>query len=82
VEPKGKDALKKISEVLNKQSDISIMVEGHTDNKPYLGSTTGPINSNWDLSVMRASSVTKLMTDENKVDSKRVTLPDAVHISR
>lgn len=73
VEPKGKDALKKICEVLNKQSDISIMVEGHTDNKPYLGSTTGPINSNWDLSVMRASSVTKLMTDENKVDSKRVT---------
>lgn len=72
VEPRGKEALKKISEVLNKQSDISIMVEGHTDNKPYVN-TSSPINSNWDLSVMRASSVTKIFTDENKVDAKRVT---------
>ena len=73
VEPRGKDALKKIAEVLNKQSDISIVVEGHTDNKPYISSTTGPVNSNWDLSVMRASSVTKLLVDENKLDAKRVT---------
>lgn len=73
VEPRGKDALKKIAEVLNKQNDISIMVEGHTDSKPYISSTTGPVNSNWDLSVMRASSVTKLLVDENKLDPKRVT---------
>ena len=73
VEPRGKDALKKITEVLNKQPDISIMVEGHTDNKPYISTTTGPVNSNWDLSVMRASSVTKLLVDENKLDAKRVT---------
>lgn len=73
VEPRGKDALKKIAEVLNKQNDISIMVEGHTDNKPYISSTSGPVNSNWDLSVMRASSVTKLLVDENKLDAKRVT---------
>ena len=73
VEPRGKDALKKIAEVLNKQPDISIMVEGHTDNKPYISSTSGPVNSNWDLSVMRASSVTKLLVDENKLDAKRVT---------
>ncbi len=73
VEPRGKEALKKIAEVLNKQADISIVVEGHTDNKPYVSSTTGPVNSNWDLSVMRASSVTKLLVDENKLDAKRVT---------
>lgn len=73
VEPRGKEALKKIAEVLNKQTDISIMVEGHTDSKPYVSNTTGPVNSNWDLSVMRASSVTKLLVDENKLDPKRVT---------
>lgn len=73
VEPRGKEALKKIAEVLNKQSDIMIMVEGHTDNKPYVSSTSGPVNSNWDLSVMRASSVTKILVGENKVDAKRVT---------
>ncbi len=73
VEPRGKEALKKIAEVLNKQTDISIMVEGHTDNRPYISSTTGPVNSNWDLSVMRASSVTKILVDENKVSAMRVT---------
>lgn len=73
VEPRGKDALKKIADVLNKQADIMIMVEGHTDNKPYVTSTSGPINSNWDLSVMRSSSVTKILVGENKVDAKRVT---------
>lgn len=73
VEPRGKEALKKIAEVLNKNADISIMVEGHTDNKPYISSTTGPVNSNWDLSVMRASSVSKILVEENKVDARRVT---------
>ncbi len=72
VEPRGKEALTKIAGVLNKQADISVMVEGHTDNKPY-ATTTGPINSNWDLSVMRASSVTKILVDVSKVDAKRVT---------
>ncbi len=73
VEERGKDALKKIAEVLNKQSDINIAIEGHTDSIPYVSSTTGPINSNWDLSVMRASSVTKIMVDEYKVDATRIT---------
>jgi chemotaxis protein MotB len=72
VEPRGKEALKQIADVLNKQNDIMMMVEGHTDNKPY-GTTTGPINSNWDLSVMRASSVTKILVNDNKVDAKRIT---------
>jgi chemotaxis protein MotB len=73
VEPRGKEALKKIAEVLNKNTDISIMVEGHTDNKAYVATTTGPINSNWDLSVMRASSVTKLLVSDDHVDGLRVT---------
>lgn len=72
VEERGKDALKKIAEVLNKQSDINIAIEGHTDSIPYVTSSS-PINSNWDLSVMRASSVTKLMVDEYKVEPTRIT---------
>ncbi len=73
VESRGKEALKKISEVLNKQPDINIVIEGHTDSIPYISSTTGPISSNWDLSVMRASSVTKLLVDDYKVDGVRIT---------
>ncbi|HWB63778.1 MAG TPA: OmpA family protein [Chitinophagales bacterium] len=73
VEERGKQALKKIAEVLNKNPDISIMVEGHTDNKKYVSTTSSPINSNWDLSVMRASTVTKILVDDNGVDGRRVT---------
>ncbi|MFN8287133.1 MAG: OmpA family protein [Chitinophagales bacterium] len=73
VEERGKDALKKIAEVLSKQSDINVAIEGHTDSIPYVSSTSGPINSNWDLSVMRASSVTKIMVDDYKVDATRIT---------
>ena len=73
VEPRGKEVIKKIADVLNKNTDISIMVEGHTDNKQYVATTSSPINSNWDLSVMRASSVTKILVDADHVDGKRVT---------
>ena len=71
VDAKGKGAILKIAEVLNKQTDIGIVVEGHTDNKPYI-SPDGNIKNNWDLSVMRASSVAFLMAQEGKVDPKRI----------
>ena len=55
VDPKGKDALQKLAEVLNKNTDIKILVEGHTDNVKLAG--TGAMKDNWDLSVFRATSV-------------------------
>lgn len=72
VDTRGKQALTKIAEELNKNLEIGIMVEGHTDNKPYR-SADGNIKNNWDLSVMRASSVANILVEENKVDAKRVT---------
>lgn len=72
VEERGKDALKKIAEVLSKQKDINVAIEGHTDSIPYVNNS-GPISSNWDLSVMRASSVTKLMVDNYGVNPARIT---------
>ena len=71
VDQKGKDALKKLAEVLNKNTDINIMVEGHTDNVPLSG--TGTIKDNWDLSVLRATTITKILTADNGVDPKRIT---------
>ena len=73
VDSRGKEALKKIAEVLNKQSDINIAIEGHTDSIPYITKTTGPINSNWDLSVMRASTVTKLLVEDYHVSPFRIS---------
>lgn len=71
VNAKGKDALNKLAKVLAENSDINIMVEGHTDNVPYKGS--GQVKDNWDLSVMRATSVTKIILSNTKIDPSRIT---------
>lgn len=62
VDSKGEDALAKIAEVLKKQTDVDIIVEGHTDNVPYRG--TGQLVDNWDLSVKRATSVVRILFDK------------------
>lgn len=72
VDEKGKQAIVKVSEVLNKQTEIGIVIEGHTDNKHYIN-PKGEIKNNWDLSVMRATSVTEIMINEGAVDAKRIT---------
>jgi chemotaxis protein MotB len=72
VEPKGVEALKNVAKVLEQNTDINVMVEGHTDDVPMKG--TGDIKDNWDLSVMRATSVTKiLLQNAPKMDPKRIT---------
>lgn len=70
VEAKGKEALEKLAGVLNKNIDINIQVEGHTDSIPI---KTDLFKDNWDLSVTRATSVTRILTENFKVDSKRLT---------
>jgi chemotaxis protein MotB len=69
VDPKGKQALSKVAEVLIKQNDVDIVVEGHTDNVPLKGSV---IKDNWDLSVMRATNVVKILTADYKLNPKQV----------
>jgi chemotaxis protein MotB len=71
VEPRGVEALKNVAKVLEQNPDINVMVEGHTDDVPMNG--TGDIKDNWDLSVMRATSVTKIMLKSASIDPKRIT---------
>lgn len=61
VDQKGVDALSKLANVLKEQSDLDIVVEGHTDNVPLRGG--GTIKDNWDLSVLRATSIVRILTD-------------------
>jgi chemotaxis protein MotB len=70
VEAKGVDALAKVAEVLNSNPDIQILVEGHTDNVPI---KTAQYKDNWDLSVARATSITRLMNEKYKVSATRLT---------
>ena len=71
VEPKGVEALKNVAKVLEQNPDINILVEGHTDDVPMKG--TGDIKDNWDLSVIRATSVTKILLQNSTTDPKRIT---------
>ncbi|MCJ8211614.1 OmpA family protein [Mucilaginibacter sp. RS28] len=71
IDERGKAALKQFAEVLNKESDIYIAVEGHTDTKKVYN--LGQIKDNWDLSVLRATSVTRYLTDVEHVDPVRLT---------
>ncbi|MDB5112330.1 MAG: hypothetical protein JWR67_3444 [Mucilaginibacter sp.] len=67
----GKAALKQFATVLNKEPDINIAVEGHTDDKKVIN--LGQIKDNWDLSVLRATSVTRYLTEVESVDPHRLT---------
>jgi chemotaxis protein MotB len=71
VEEKGVEALKKLAKVLEQNNDINVLVEGHTDDVPMAGK--GDIKDNWDLSVMRATSIVKIITSNSKIDPTRLT---------
>jgi chemotaxis protein MotB len=70
VESKGKEALEKLGDVLNKNQDIEIFIEGHTDNVPI---RTSVYKDNWDLSVARATNIVRMLIEENKLNPKRLT---------
>jgi len=66
----GEEALKKLAKVLENDPEINILIEGHTDNVPYNGS--GQIKDNWDLSVMRATAIVKILINNSTIDPKRL----------
>lgn len=69
VNAKGKQALGTLSQVLNVNPDINVIVEGHTDSIPI----RGKYEDNWALSTARATSIVRVLTDTYKVDPTRVT---------
>lgn len=71
IDEKGKQALTQLATVLKQQPEINIAVEGHTDNKKI--NNLGQIKDNWDLSVLRATSVVRYLTENEKVESVRMT---------
>ena len=68
VNPKGKEALAKLAEVLNVNTDITVDIEGHTDSIPI----RGKYQDNWDLSLARAASIVRILTIDYKVGPERV----------
>jgi len=71
IELQGKQALVSLSKVLEENPDISILIEGHTDNIPF--TSRGAIESNWDLSTKRATAVVKILLENNKILPQNLT---------
>jgi chemotaxis protein MotB len=68
VDPKGKEALKSLATVLNATQNISVVIEGHTDNVPM----KGKYEDNWSLSTERATSIVRILTNDYKVDAHNI----------
>ena len=69
VNEQGKAALGKLAEVLNRQTEIDVYIEGHTDNVPI---KTAVFQDNWDLSVIRATSVVRILTETYGVNPLQI----------
>jgi chemotaxis protein MotB len=72
IDANGKNALKNLAGVLEKNPDIQITIEGHTDNVPF-NPSGGQLTDNWDLSVKRATTVVRVLLEGSKIDPKRLT---------
>lgn len=72
IDANGRNALKKLSSVLEKNPGIQITIEGHTDNVPY-NSGGSQLRDNWDLSVKRATTVVRVLLEGSKIDPNRLT---------
>jgi chemotaxis protein MotB len=70
IESKGRDAIRILGDVLKKNPDIDVMVEGHTDNVPI---KTAIYRDNWDLSAARAITIVRMLTDNYGVSPMRLT---------
>lgn len=73
VEKKGEQALKQLASVLEKNKDINVLVEGHTDDVPISGTLPSGAKDNWELSVLRATSVVKIITKNSTMTPARLT---------
>ena len=71
IEFPGKQALMRLSKVLEENPDISILIEGHTDNIPF--TSKGAMESNWDLSTKRATAVVKILLENNNILPQNLT---------
>lgn len=67
----GRRAVVEVGKVLADNPDISVLIEGHTDDDAYAGS--GPIADNWDLSTKRATAIVSILGENKKINRQNLT---------
>jgi chemotaxis protein MotB len=73
VNDEGKKAVVLVGKVLSDNPDISVLIEGHTDNDKILGSIGGGIESNWDLSTKRATAIVTILSENKGINKQNLT---------
>ena len=68
---KSKQVLATIASLLQAQTDLTFMIEGHTDNDAYAGS--GAITDNWDLSTKRATAIVNILRENDAINPENLT---------
>ena len=69
----GRKAVVEVGKVLAQNPDITVLIEGHTDNDKILGSIGGGIESNWDLSTKRATAIVNILGENSGIQKKNLT---------
>ncbi|MDC1080795.1 OmpA family protein [Flavobacteriaceae bacterium] len=67
----GRQAIRQLAMVLEENKDIAVLIEGHTDDEPYIGDSK--LSGNWDLSVKRSTSIVALLLKNNGVNPENIT---------
>lgn len=67
----GRRAVVEVGKVLGANPDISVLIEGHTDDDAYGGS--GPIADNWDLSTKRATAIVAILSENKSINKQNLT---------
>lgn len=73
VNAEGKKAVVEVGKVLAQNPEVSVLIEGHTDNDKILGNLAGGIENNWDLSTKRATAIVNILTENKAVNKQNLT---------
>ncbi|MEX1132636.1 MAG: OmpA family protein [Flavobacteriales bacterium] len=71
VDAKGRELIGKLAKAIENEAELNVLVEGHTDTDKVTGG--GVVKDNWDLSVMRATSVVRIIQETSVMDPLRIT---------
>lgn len=69
--PEGEEAVTALGNVLADNPEVTVLIEGHTDNEPFRGS--GNIDSNWDLSTKRATAIVEILMKNIEINPRNLT---------
>jgi len=69
----GRKAVVEVGKVLAQNPDITVLIEGHTDNDKIYGAIGGGVENNWDLSTKRATAIVNILGENAGIQKKNLT---------